>query len=101
MIERYVYIKLNDDNATDEGRAAVAAKTLEMIPKIPGVVGTTVGTPATAEDLKKWDVSITVRFGSLDDVEPYRVHPTHVEYLDYLEPLAECKKAWNFSVTSR
>lgn len=101
MIERYVYIKLTDEHATEEGRSAVAAKTLELIPQIPGVVGTTVGTPASAEDLKKWDVSITVRFNELADVEPYRVHPTHVEYLDYLEPRAECKKAWNFRVTTR
>jgi len=99
MIERYVFIKLNADHATDAGRAAVAAHSREIFPTIPGVVGVRVGVPADEAALRSWDISIAVQFASTDDVEPYRQHPIHLAYVnEYLAARKEVLKAWSFDV---
>lgn len=98
MIARTVFVKLKDAHATPEGRAAIRDRTLADFPKIPGVVDVSVGMPAD-EGAEVWDLCLIVRFASYDDVEPYRVHPIHVAYLDeVLNPRAEVKKAWNFTM---
>jgi hypothetical protein len=97
MIERHVYIKLTDEHATDAGRAEVVARTLEMFPRIDGVVGVASG-KAVGDDLSKWDVCIAVQFERIEDVEPYRTHPVHLEYIEFLRPRMDCLKAWNFEV---
>ena len=44
-------------------------------------------------------ISIVVSFASLSDVEPYRVHPLHLEYVErYLGPRMTFKKVWNFEL---
>jgi hypothetical protein len=99
MVERYVFLKLNDEHATAEGRAAVAAHAREVLPKIPGVDAVTVGVPADDRSAASWDISIVVRFASAGDVEPYRVHPDHRSFVDdYLAPKMVIVKAWNFDV---
>ncbi len=97
MIERYVFIRLIDEHATDEGRRAVIEHTQRVLPAIPGVTGVQMSTPADDESAKAWDLGLVVRFDAIEDVDPYRVHPDHVAYLDFLEPRVAVKKAWNFS----
>jgi len=59
----------------------------------------TVGIPADEASERSWDVSIVVRFRSVDDVEPYREHPEHRAYVDeFLRPRMVVIKAWNFDV---
>lgn len=97
MITRYVFVKLGDEYADEAGRAAVARETREQLAAIPGPTGVTVGTPASAHDASKWDLSIAVSFERLADIEPYRVHPAHRRYVDeYLRPRMVVIKAWNF-----
>ena len=99
MIHRYVFIKLNEEFSTDEGRQSVADQTKSALLDLPGVVGLIVGQAADEKALASWDISILLQFSRLDDVEPYLVHPDHRSYVDdYLKPKMAAIKAWNFSI---
>lgn len=98
MITRIVLIKLNDDHATETGRAAVVAHTKSVFAGLPGVGSFDVGGPADEHSTAAWDVIIRVHFDNLDQVKAYGVEPTHRDYVDnYLNPRAAMKKAWNFT----
>lgn len=98
MITRTVLVKLTDQWSTDEGRAAVATHSQEALAAIPGVTAAQAMVPADEASLASWDVMFQVHFASFDDVEPYKVHPLHLSFLnDYLNPKAEVKKAWNWT----
>ena len=99
MIERKVFVKLKDAYANPQGRIEVRDRTLADFPNIPGVVDVAVGIPADDHALAAWDVCLVIRFDRYEDVAPYSVHPIHVAYLDdFLNPRAEVKKAWNFTM---
>jgi hypothetical protein len=98
MIERYVFIKLKPEHATDQGRAEVRARS-QALAALPGVRGLAVGTPADASALAAWDVSLVVRFDSLADVERYLDDPGHEAYYEgFLLPRLQVIKYWNFEV---
>lgn len=102
MIDRVVLVKLKKDHASPAGRAEIAREALRVLPALPGVVSVTVGAPADAAAEASWDLSITVRFASLDDFALYRAHPDHRRFADeYLAPRSEVRKAWSFEVESR
>jgi hypothetical protein len=95
MIERIVLVKLNPDRAVDE----VADHSLEVLRALPGVRDVHVGVAADDRSSEAWDLSLVLRFESLDDVETYRVHPDHRGYVEeYLKPRMQVIKAWNFEV---
>lgn len=99
MIDRYVFVKLEDEYANGAARAEIAAHSRQALAALPGVVRVTVGTPADEAAVKSWDLSIVVRFARIEDVEPYRIHPEHRRYVDeYLAPRMQVIKAWNFQV---
>jgi hypothetical protein len=99
VIHRYVFVKLVADCATDQGRAEVAEHARTALAALPGVVEVAVGIPADGPSEKAWDLSIDVSFGSIADVEVYRMHPDHRAFVDeYLAPRMEVIKAWNFVV---
>lgn len=96
-IDRHVFVRLKKERAGE--REEVAAYTARILAGLPGVVRVNAGTPADAHAEAAWDVSVVVRFASLDDVESYRVHPEHRRYVDeYLAPRMDVIKAWNFVV---
>ena len=98
MIERHVYVKLNDEHATDESRAQAVERSRELA-SIPGVLSVSVGTPADLSSLAAWDFCIRLEFESIEAVEAYRIHPDHQRYLEeFLDPRTTVKKAWNFEV---
>ncbi len=97
MIERIVLIKLNDDLANDAGRAEIAAETTRRLREVPGPIGVKVGVPADDPAKASWDLSILVRFESLDDIPAYIADATHRAYVDdYMDGKVACLKAWNF-----
>jgi hypothetical protein len=99
MIERIVLFKLKAEHTHDAARREVAAHSREVLASVPGVEEVRVGTPADDAAEKSWDLSVVVRFASLEAVEAYRVHPTHRAYVDdYMRPRMEVVKAWNFEV---
>ena len=99
MIERYVFIRLDEQHATQQGRAEVVTRTREVLPKLPGVVSVTVGTPADDSSAGAWDISIVVRFQRVEEIAGYSQHPDHRVYVDeFLAPRMKVIKAWNFEV---
>lgn len=99
MIERIVLFKLRGEHAQRSARAEIAAHTRRVFATLPGVRGFSVGEPADEWADKAWDLSIIVRFDSLEDVAAYAADPTHREYVDvYLKDRVEVRKAWNFEI---
>lgn len=99
MFERFVYLKLKDEWANDEGRALVVAESARVLPSIPGVVSCRSGVPADSHAAKGWDLCLALRFDSLVEIETYRVHPDHQDFLDnFLAPKVEAKRVWNFEM---
>jgi len=99
MIERHHYFRLKRPHATPEGRADTARRTRETLSRLPGVLAVTVGLPADEHAAAGWDLAVTLRFSSLDDVERYRADPEHRRFVDeVLAPRIEVKKVWNFTI---
>ncbi len=102
MIQRIVLLKLNEEHATDSGRTLVAAHSREVLTVLPGFVKVDVGIPADASSRESWDISMVLKFESVDDLEPFRVHPDHRSYVDaFLKPKLALIKAWNFEIPGR
>jgi len=102
MIDRVVLIKLKREYAHPAARQEIAARALEALRPLPGVVSVTAGGPGDAASEASWDVNITVRFARLEDFAVYRAHPDHRRFADdYLAQRTEVRKAWNFAVESR
>lgn len=97
MIERVHLLKLKPEHADPRTRREIVERAVAVLAGVPGVLGVTAGGPADADTEKSWDVFITVRFGEVADIEPYRVHPEHRRFVDeYLAGLVDVKKGWNF-----
>jgi hypothetical protein len=97
MIERIVLFKLKDEYCNDAARAAFAEKTRADLSALKNVRSVSVGVPADAASEASWDISIIVRFDSMDDVQQYIHDPAHRDYVDnYATPHIEVRKAWNF-----
>ncbi|MCP4447047.1 MAG: Dabb family protein [Myxococcales bacterium] len=97
MFDRFVFVKLKEQWANQEGVADFIAESRRVFPSIPGVLRCRAGQPADAHAGKGWDVCIVLGFASLEEIEVYRVHPAHQAFLDeFLGPRAEAKRVWNF-----
>jgi len=99
MIERIVLFKLKEEYCNDAARAEFAERTRTDLSALPQVRGVTVGVPADEASEASWDISIVVRFDSMQDVQQYIVDPAHRAYVDhYAAPQIEVRKAWNFQI---
>jgi hypothetical protein len=99
MIERIVCFKLKDEYSNEASRAEFADRTRRDLGALQNVRSVTVGVPADAAAEASWDISIVVRFDSMEDVEQYMVDPEHRAYVDgYAVPRIEVRKAWNFHI---
>lgn len=99
MIERYIYVRLHEEYAAE--RAAIAEHTRAVLATLPGVVQYAVGTPADTHSEKAWDLSLAIRFSSVEDIEAFRAHPDHKRLVDeFLKPRMHVVKAWNFQLNS-
>ena len=96
MVQRIVLIKLQAPFDKEEGRREVAVISHNLLPQVPGVTSVEVGTPAEESCEESWDLVLKVSFANIDAVEPYRVHPVHLEYRDAIADKMEVLKAWNF-----
>jgi hypothetical protein len=101
MIERMVFFKLKDEYSNDAARAEFAKRTRADLSALQDVRSVTVGVPADEASERSWDISIVVRFDSVDDLQNYMVDPAHRSYVDnYATPRIEVRKAWNFRVVA-
>jgi hypothetical protein len=99
MIERIVLLKLKDEFANPAYRAEMATYSTKLLRSLPGVTDANVGVPADDASAASWDLRLAIRFARYEDVEPYRVHPRHVAFVqEYLRPHITFRKAWNFEV---
>ena len=97
MIERIVLFKLKEEYCNDAARAEFAERTRTDLSALPQVRSVTVGVPADEASEASWDISIVLRFDSMQDVQQYIVDPAHRAYVDnYATPQIEVRKAWNF-----
>lgn len=98
MVERLVLVKLDNENATPEGRREIARHSEEVLAALPGVQDVHVCGPADDRTAGSWDLAIKVRFARIDDIEPYLAHPVHRDYVDaYLSPRTMTLRGWNFT----
>jgi len=98
MIERYVFVKLKPEHATEQGLREARERSAQLS-RVPGVVGLTIGAPADAGARAAWDLCLVVRFETLSAVEPYLDHPEHEDYYQgFLIPRMQVCKAWNFEI---
>jgi hypothetical protein len=99
VIERIVLLKVRDDLANAASRQEMAVYSGKVLRSIPGVVDAKVGVPADEAAEGSWDLRLAIYFDSYSDVEPYRVHPIHVDYVEnFLKPRVTFRKAWNFEI---
>ena len=99
MIERFAFVKLAPEHATDAERRALARQAVETLRALPGVVSLTVGLPADPDSAKAWDLCVNVRFATLEDAAAYRAHPVHRRFVDeVIAPRSAARKGWTFSV---
>ena len=99
MIIRTVFVKLHDEWANDRGRKAIGDHSQKVLSVLPGVTRADIGFPADQATEDAWDLTFQVHFERFEDVEPYRIHPDHLDFLNnYLSPKAVVKKVWNFRV---
>lgn len=98
VIERYVFLRLKPEHATEQSRTDVRARAAALA-QVPGVLALTIGEPADQSARGAWDLSLIARFDSLAAVERYLEHPAHAAYFDaFLASRAAVIKAWNFEV---
>lgn len=99
MVERIVLFKFQQSHANPASRGEVATRARELLSAIPSVGALSVGIPADPPSEKSWDLSLVLRFETLEDVEAFRAHPAHREFVDvFLGSRLEVIKAWNFEV---
>jgi len=101
VVERYVFLKLVDEHATPEGRAAVRTEVERVFPGIPGVRAVRVGVPADAPALAAWDIVLIIGFDRLDAIPGYLESPPHRAFVDeFLAGRVAARKAWNFDLST-
>ena len=99
MIQRIVIFKLKKEYANDAARAEFAERTRKDLSALSQVRDVNVGVPADEASLASWDIAITLKFDSIEDVKAYIVDPDHRTYVDdYASPKIEVRKAWNFEI---
>ena len=97
MFERIAFLKLRPEHASADNQRVIAARALEVLPRLPGVQAITVGIAADEDSRAAWDLCITAQFASRADAAMYRAHPDHRRFVDeYIAPQCEARKAWSF-----
>jgi len=99
MIQRIVIFKLKNEYCNEAARAEFAERTRKDLRALSQVRDVNVGVPADKASEASWDIAITLKFDSMEDVKAYIVDPDHRTYVDdYASPKIEVRKAWNFEI---
>ncbi len=99
MIERIVLLQMKPDFESREALEAVAARSRELLPALPGVLECHVGLAADERTADSWHVALVLRFAKAEDLPPYAAHPDHRAYVDtYLRPKLASIVAHNFEI---
>ena len=93
MITHIVMFRLVDRTPESVGRAADVLRGLAG--KIPELRSLEVGVDVLRSD-RSWDIALIAWFGSLADLEAYRVHPDHQAVLRYMNSVRESVASVDF-----
>lgn len=98
MIDRYCFVRLAEEHATDEGRDAALEAVRAGLHDVPGLVRLTTGIPAD-DSASRWDLSIVARFESLDELAVAMAGAAWASVFDeWLPARAVVIKSWSFAV---
>jgi hypothetical protein len=86
LITHVVLFKLKDRSPEAIGKVAQALESLEGT--VPVIRSIEVGVDVLRSQ-RSYDVSLTVRFDSLADLEEYQRHPEHVKVADFIATVRE------------
>lgn len=86
MITHVVLFKLKDRSSDTIARTVRMLKGLST--KVPQIKGIDVGTDVLMSE-RSYDISLTVKLGSLKDLELYQTHPEHVKVAQYIATIRE------------
>ena len=99
MIRHIVLFKLKNG---DEGAGETIKKEIkERLDSLPGRIGVIRSMEAGINLLRSeraYDLALVATFDSLEDLESYRVHPAHREFIDFISPYREKSVAVDYSV---
>lgn len=97
MVERYLFVKLLPEHSSDEGRRR-AVREAQLLGSSPGV-SVRVGLPADAPALSAWDLSLALRFESLDAADRFMAGPAYRGFTEaFLGEVGRVVKAWTFEI---
>lgn len=96
---RQIFFKFKEKFQTNESTKQILEETSRVFGLIDPIHKFETLTPADAEAKKAWDLNLVVYFKSLPDIEDYKIHPEHRQYVDeFLQGKIEVIKAWNFEI---
>ena len=81
MITHVVLFKLKDSSPEAVEKAASVLRGLEG--KVPVIRSIEVGVDVLRSQ-RSYDIALTVRFATLEDLETYQTHPEHVKVAEYI-----------------
>ncbi|WP_163193697.1 Dabb family protein [Clostridium thermarum] len=94
MFTHIVFFKLNDPSKENLERAKNILEQMEG--KIPQLKYIEVGVDVLHTE-RSYDIALTTRFDSLEDMQEYQVHPYHVnEVLKNLRPMLKASSAVDY-----
>lgn len=99
MIDRYCFVRLRDDHASDAGRAEVVARFHETFEGRSGVIRLVAGTPAD-DSARSWDVGLVIRCVDLAALDALLGRPYIADFFAWLDERAVVVKAWSFVAAS-
>jgi hypothetical protein len=98
MVERYLFVKLSPEHSSEAGRRRAAQEAL-LLASGTGLAGLRVGLPADAAAVAAWDLSVALRFESLDAAERFIAGPAYDAFTDaFLGEHGRVVKAWTFEI---
>jgi hypothetical protein len=98
MVERYLFVKLLPEHSSEEGRRRTAQEALALASGT-GPTSVRVGLPADAAALAAWDLSLCLRFESLEAADRFIGGPAYRAFTEgFLGEHGRVIKAWTFEI---
>lgn len=98
MVERYLFVKLLPEHSGEVGRRRAAQEALQLTAG-PGLGGVRVGLPADAAAAAAWDLSLALRFESLDAADRFIAGTAYRAFTEaFLGEHGRVVKAWTFEI---
>ena len=100
MVERYLFVKLLPEHSTEKGRARAAREaSLLSSAEGEGVLSVRIGVPADAAAVAAWDLSVALRFESLELADRFIEGPVYRGFTEvFLGEHGRVLKAWTFEI---